>query len=920
MKNKKKEDIKTLIIFSIIIGIFICYFSLHVAMIQHNDKTLNILSAMSPAQSHMAKHPFEIKLYSETASTVGTILFIYVMIMGALIIELERNIHDDSATINGSAGWITDLANYNKKYTDPPNSTSHNGYKNMILTNDIYLSMDGRQTMANNNILVVGGAGSGKSRFVIKPNVLQMNSSFIITDPSGELLESTGKVLEDNGYTIKVFNLTNMAKSNHYNPLHYIRDDLGVFMLVDCLITNTTPADQGKGDAFWVKSETALLEAIIFYLIKYEPKEIQNFSTVMEFLRMGTIKEGDQSGVNDLDKKFEELRSKNPNDIALKQYDAFKSGSTKTLQSIIISCQMRLASFNIQEIADLTNTDDIDLGSVADKRQALFIILPTAHSTFNYLASLMYSQLFETLYYHAEMECPNSYIVKTKTGQPIKFFKGLTEEQIHKALEVAKSKEFSTEEEINNIKNSDTPAKAAIKAKKYIDTVLSNVKIIPVEDDKNNYKVVDEDGNDLEHFNCRIKKDNKKNAYIDKKVNSVRKKYNLDYATYKEIDVNRYMIVTNDYDEKEHKGELLSYFTCEEQNTKKRKKILEEKLLEYKEATTSKVGLKLPIDIRFLLDEFANIGQIPDFVQKLSTMRKYLMSCTIILQSLSQIKTLYKDNWENIVSNCHFLYLGGNEETTLKYINEMLGKATVIKRNRSTSRGKGGGSLSYNLDSRELMTIDELARMPKDECILMITNERPYKGKKFKYESHPNYKYTADADVKNTYYIEMNKIIPNYNQKKNEYDIKIKEIEKETTRKREEQIKENKEKERNAMISTSSEIIKQCKKNSISTATENSVADIPETVSNSLFGMNASANEIQEKSYNKNKAFDKKRIEKLKQDKNKVLFSSSNISDELSPEFVESQLDKNINDIIDIKSYDPEDTTIVWEFIPKIKD
>lgn len=812
MHQKQEKQIKQLIIFTAILSIFIAFIGLHAATVRGVDKKLSIFSAFGEGIDHLSQKPFDITINEYTSQTIITYVFGFIIVAASLIIEMERNIHDDSKTINGSAEWLNNLAEYNKKYTDPPKSVNHNGYKNMILSNDLFLSMNGRQTMKNNNILVVGGAGTGKSRFIVKPNVLQMNASFVITDPSGELLESCGKVLEDNGYTIKVFNLTNMRKSNHYNPLHYIRDDLGVFMLVDCLITNTTPADQGKGDAFWVKSETALLEAIIFYLVRYKPKEFQNFSTVMEYLRKGTIKEGADAGVNDLDKTFEELRSKHPDDIALKQYDAFKSGSTKTLQSIIISCQMRLASFNIKEIADLTNTDDIELSEVADKKHAVFIILPTAHATFNYLASLMYSQLFETLYYHAEMECPNSYIVKTKSGEPIKFFKGLTKEQKDINLEVAQSKECTMADEIERIKNSDDAQQAKEKGQKYIDEVLKNIK----------YEVTKEDPN-------------------------------------------RYKILTQD-------GELITYFNCNIQKKSKREKYIKEKLDNYRLATVQRVGLHLPIDIRFLLDEFANIGQIPDFVQKLSTMRKYLMSCTIILQSLSQIKTMYKDNWENIVSNCHFIYLGGNEETTLKYINEMLGKATVIKRGRSSSHGKGSGSLSYNLDGRELMTINEIASMPGDECIVMLTGMKPYKGKKFTYENHPNYQFTADCKEDNIYMIDLNKLIPN--KEENEKIMK-------------ENINREKEKEKEKEI----EIKKK--------EEEKAKAKITEKAKNILFSSSYSAGEMNKEAEDKAEKCHKKDIserEKYQREKNKANAEQiENISD--NPEKIIKYLPPD-NDII----------------------
>ena len=892
MNNNKNN--KNTYIFIVVVGfVFFLMLALHTGSVAYDTPNSNALEQFGRGLDHFTTNPIDIKITNKTGSTVMLYLMLYGGIVFALFIDEERHRHNDSKTIKGSADWMGDLNIYNKKYSDPENSVSHNGYKNMILANDIYLSMDGRQTMKNNNILVVGGAGTGKSRFVIKPNILQMNASFVVTDPSGELLESCGKVLEDNGYTIKVFNLTDMTKSNHYNPLRYIRDDLGVFTLVNCLITNTTSPDEGKGDAFWTKSETALLEAIIFYLVSEEPPELQNFATVMEFLRKGMIKEGSSSGSNDLDLLFDELRAKNPQHIALKQYDAFKSGSAKTLQSIIISCQMRLASFNIKEIADLTNNDDINLTEIADTKQAVFIILPTAHNTFNYLASLMYSQMFESLYYHAEKECPNSYIVRTSKGEPIKYFAGTTKEQIESTKRVMNGRAFVTEEEKERIENLDLPEIAKSKAEQFIKEKLNKLTVEKVEE-------------------INQKKKGKKKAYY--------------YCRFKLMD--------ND-------GNLLTYFNCDKKDKKKQNAIINEKKAEYTNATVDRVGLKLPIDIRFLLDEFANIGQIPEFVQKLSTMRKYLMSCTIILQSLSQIKTMYKDNWENLMSNCHFLFLGGSEPTTLEHLNKTLGKATVVQRNRSSSKGKGGGSLSYNLDARDLMTVDELARMDSNECILMITNERPYKGRKFIYENHLNYKYTGDADPNNCYYIDLDHLIPkknnltddkkessdtnatknldskNENIDKSEINNNIEENHSDST------AKNTKETINNTVKTESekrSEKLNNTNKLDKETPTDTSVFDMNDLFGEPTLKANESAEGLNKQALDKsndviNNHYDKEKYTKIKEEQNKLLFGSAKKlnSEEIVEQFLlESQTFDENN--VDIEEYDEEITSDLWEY------
>ena len=286
----------------------------------------------------------------------------------------------------------------------------------MILTRDVALSMNSRKTMRNNNILVVGGSGSGKTRFMIKPNLLQANCSFVITDPKGEILESEGEMLKKHGYKIKVFNLTDMKHSNSYNPFEYIRDDLGVLMMINCLIKNTNNGQKG-GDPFWEKSETALLQALVFYLKDNPdiPKDFKNFTNVMKLLQAADVNENDSNAQSPLDKLFAKVEAQDPNSLAVKQYKTFKMGAGKTLKSILISCGVRLTVFNLPEIEDLTMNDDLNLASIGDEKTALFVVIPAADDTYNFLVSMMYSQLFETLYYRAENECPYEYYIKDGT-------------------------------------------------------------------------------------------------------------------------------------------------------------------------------------------------------------------------------------------------------------------------------------------------------------------------------------------------------------------------------------------------------------------------------------------------------------------------------------------------------------------------
>ena len=397
-----------------------------------------------------------------------------------------------------------------------------------------------------------------------------MNCSYVITDPSGELLESCGKFLEEQGYRVLVFNLVEMKYLDHYNPFNYIRNDEGVMMLIHCLIENTTPKGANKSDPFWENAETALLLALCFYL-QYEIRpEDRNFSNVMKMLLLAQVRENEEDFKSPLDLIFENLEKESPSHIAVRYYKAFKMGAGKTLKSILISCTVRLGTFNLQAVQNLTDTDTLDLTHLGDTRTALFIVIPSADTTFNHLVSMMYSQLFESLIFHAENECPEK---------------------------------------------------------------------------------------------------------------------------------------------------------------------------------------RLPIPVRFLQDEFANCGTIPDYEKKLAIVRKYEISCTIVLQNLAQLKTMYKDAWESITGNCDtLLFLGGQEQTTLEYISKKLGKVTLLANGYSRSRGgQGSRTESENIKGRDLMAPDEISRMDNRDCILFIRGLYPFYGKKYSYTNHPNYRYTGDADAKNIY-------------------------------------------------------------------------------------------------------------------------------------------------------------------------
>lgn len=440
--------------------------------------------------------------------------------------------------------------------------------RNMILSKNVALSMDGRKTWKNNNALIIGGSGSGKTRFYLKPNLMQLNCSYVITDPSGEILECYGKFLQNMGYKLKVINLTEMDHSDCYNPFNYVREDSDILVMVDVLTKNLTPPDSHSSDPFWQKAQAALLQAICFLLYKEYPPADRNFTNVMKLLRIAVVTDGENKSQSPLDVIMADLEKENPNHIAVMQYAIFKQAPTKTATTILTCAQVDLGPFNLEVIANLTGKDTIDMGTIGLEPTALFCITPTAKTTYNWIISLAYTQLFETLYHTAETRC---------------------------------------------------------------------------------------------------------------------------------------------------------------------------------------VGKRLPVPVRFLLDEFANIGQIPDFPQKLSTMRKYGISCDIIIQNMAQLETMYKNDWKTIVGNCDtFIYLGGHESSSTEYVSKMLGKQTIKSRNSSRTYGRQGSSnISYNAQGRELMTPDEIAHMSDQKCLVMVKGLMPFFDYKYDIKKHPNFRFTGDWEDEN---------------------------------------------------------------------------------------------------------------------------------------------------------------------------
>lgn len=469
--------------------------------------------------------------------------------------------------VAGSARFMTkkEMAEYTKEFIEPNPADLKKPFPNLIMSQNFSRPVDSRKLMGNNNVLVVGAAGTGKSRFFIKPNILQMNSSYVITDPSGEMIYSMGNILKEFGYKIKIFNISDMEHSNCYNPLQYIRNEAGVNMLIDCFIKNTTK-DGAKGDEFFTNAERLLYSACIYYLWQNCTDESRkNFGSIINMINSSAVDENNANAKSPLDELFDGL----PQDcLAWKFYKAFKQAAGKTLKSIIISCVTRLQPFLTPQVANLTKVDNLELEKMGDELTALFIITPQADQTYSFLASMLYTQLFETLY-----------------------FKG--EEQ---------------------------------------------------------------------------------------------------------------------------------------------------------KAMGGSERLKYPV--RCLMDEFANIGEVPEFPSKLSTMRKYNISATVILQDISQIEAMYKEEWKTLVGNCSsIIFLGSAEPNTLKYFSEMLGKGTVVDRGRGISHGKmSGANQNFKNQARELRFADELGRMDSSECIVFTANMYPVLDKKYDYLNHPRYKETADYD------------------------------------------------------------------------------------------------------------------------------------------------------------------------------
>ena len=447
---------------------------------------------------------------------------------------------------------------------------------NILFTQTERLTMNGRPAnpkyARNKNVLVIGGSGSGKTRFYVKPNLMQMHSSYCVTDPKGTIVLECGKMLEDNGYEIKILNTINFKKSMKYNPFAYIRSEKDILKLVQTIIANTKGEGEKAGEDFWVKAEKLYYTALIGYIFYEAPREEKNFATLLDMIDASEVREDDETYMNPIDRLFEALEKKEPTHFAVKQYKKYKLAAGKTAKSILISCGARLAPFDIQELRDLMKEDELELDTLGDRKTALFVIISDTDDTFNFVVSIMYSQLFNLL--------------------------------------------------------------------------------------------------------C----DKADDVY----------------------------------------------------------------------------GGRLPVHVRCLLDEFANIGLIPKFEKLIATIRSREISASIILQAQSQLKAIYKNNADTIVGNCDStLFLGGKEQTTLKELSEILGKETIDLYNTSETRSNQKSfGLNYQKTGKELMSQDEITVMDGSKCIFQLRGVRPFLSDKYDITKHKNYRLLEDYDKKNLFDIE----------------------------------------------------------------------------------------------------------------------------------------------------------------------
>ena len=652
------------IVYSImgIIYLALMLWAQHYLVVNQTEPDLDLQSKAIKALSNIIASPFEIfppnltLLVVMLAAAGAVAAIIYTNVLA----RRQRRV-DNLDTVNGDGHIMTpkELKEYNILRTDPFGKESNNGEKNIILSKEMKLTMDtsakkynGETFLARNcNILILGCSGSGKTRYFVGPNLLQFNANYVITDPSGEILSDYGKALEYEGYKVKVFNLTDVYASNRYNPFHYIKTEKDALILVNTLIKNTTPPKAHKGDDFWEKMETCLITACVLYLWHtQEDERQQTFEKVIDLLHESDIDENDSTVESPLDRMFADLEAEDPENLAVTNYKTFKMGAGKTLKETLLSVGVRLQAFKLADIKYLTAKDELELDRFADTKQALFIIIPTGDSTFNFLAAMLYSQLFMTLYTHCETNAEFGHMA--------------------------------------------------------------------VLDDSNILKV--------EHAEGRDDTERAKNV-IASFCASVKKGTKIEYNA----ETSLYEIRTQDT------NELVAWRGIEADAKKLQKRL--------SEIHSVQCARKCPNHVRMILDEFANIGEIPDFDKKLATIRKYSISCSIILQGITQLKTMYEKDWNTLANNCDTKVLLGSDDTeTNKFIIEKIGKKTTKTASFSYKKDIQEG-MNVSRSSLEVLTVDQIARMSDMDCLVLVRSHPVYIGPKYDLLDHPNYEIASET-------------------------------------------------------------------------------------------------------------------------------------------------------------------------------
>lgn len=506
--------------------------------------------------STIVRHP---DLLRWTAYTSRFLLVFLLLYGGGVLLYYVDHENRRPGEEYGSAKW-GNARELNKQYADRDG-------KNVILTKRVSIGLDGYKHRRNLNILVVGGSGSGKTRFFCKPGIMSVNCSYLIVDPKGEMLRSTGYLLKEEGYDIKVFDLIHPRQSDGYNPFTYIRDDPDVLKLMDNLVKNTTPPKGASNDPFWEKAEIALDSALMLYLLYEAPVEEQNFEMLMFMLECARVMEEDEQYQSPLDLLFQTLEERDPSHIAVREYKVYKQAAGKTAKSILVTASVRLAAFIFPQYAAMMQTDEMDFASMGERKRAIFCVIPVNDGSMNYLVSMLLTQCFQQLYLRAD-----------------------------------------------------------------------------------------------ERYNGR-----------------------------------------------------------------------------------------LPVPVRVIQDEWANVAQPDSYPKVLATCRSYNIGINIIVQNIQSIKALYKDEWEGIIGNCDTLLFlgGGNEPTSLEFVSKLLGKETVHTRTRGRTKGRSGSSsVNFQQTGRDLMTPDEIRMLPTNDALLFIRGEKPVRDKKYDIKKHPNVRRTADGRAK----------------------------------------------------------------------------------------------------------------------------------------------------------------------------